>query len=400
MTISEGSAEEQIASGNERTPNDCSETKDNDETTENEHFYSPISDRPIVCILEEEHSNSISNSNETASKRSRCRMFRVIRSKGKALASGGFGVTIAKGDQNKNAVHENENDSEEESEDASSSKHDEDGRECSKKLNGATKPSDDNTADATKSTEYLFIEEVLFLHEKGLLRALLPEAKDSNRKINSKSNHTTAKLVERTTSLDTSQLYQLLPSMGISLPIYRVYSHLRSQDFRVLRHDPNRYDILCNQNEDAEERRRRSMHVRQEQKQLQIMAEEKPFPKEKTAKESAAAAAATATTPGKNSRKLSLRLRHMIRESIQTAPPPSIPTSRNNHNDSSTMGICWDAYNPNSNFGKTHPGLPDFYVTATYYNVPMVAFSHVNTLLRDKCNGIPLKVATVSDSGT
>jgi hypothetical protein len=63
------------------------------------------------------------------------------------------------------------------------------------------------------------------------------------------------------------------------------------------------------------------------------------------------------------------------------------------------LGICWDAYHPNSNFGKTHPGLPDFHVTVTYFNVPVATFSELKSLLK-KCSGIPLKVATVSDSGT
>ena len=64
------------------------------------------------------------------------------------------------------------------------------------------------------------------------------------------------------------------------------------------------------------------------------------------------------------------------------------------------MTIAWDAYQPNSQFGKTHPGLPDFYVAVTYYNESHVRFAQIEELVVNHCHGIPLKLATVSDSGT
>ena len=393
-------------------------------------------DRPIVCILEDPPFHYTSSS----SIRQRCRMFRVIRSKGKALASGGFGVTIVTGSSTggDNEVRDEDGSEDTENDDTSVVR--------STAISNKKTIHDDvqnknktDTQPSTKSAEYLFMEEVLFLHEKGLLRALLSSklTKTENDRFDS-TNAAKPTIVTSTdgdanadvdapnaTPLDTSQLYQLLPSLGISLAIYRVYSHLRSQDFRVLRHDPDRHDILCRQNEDTEERRQRSIH----RKRLQQQQEQQQQQQQEQQKEAAAelfnkkdeplldgdrnSSALTEDADAlphhtNNRRKQSLSLRRRVRESIQNAPPPSIPhpnqrssnDSRSNDADENTIGICWDAYTPNSNFGKTHPGLPDFYVTATYYNVPAVKFSDLKSLLRDKCKGIPLKVATVSDSGT
>lgn len=209
-------------------------------------------------------------------------MFRVMEAKGKALSSGGFGVTIS------------------------------------------TKTSYGIDTDATvKSAEYLFVEEMLFLQQQGLLECM----------DNATGN-----------ALDSAQLFRMLPILNLSLPMYLVYAHLRSQDFRVLRHSPDRLSLLM------------------EQEKL-------------------------GDTP---SRQESTRLRQLVRTSIAEARAPSIDRA----------DIAWDAYNPNSKFGKTHPGLPNFYVAVTYYNEPHLRFSEINHLILNQCHGIPLKLATVSDSGT
>ena len=306
-----------------------------------EHKY-VVYDRPIVCILEEKE--EASQEQPQQKRRKRCRMFRVIRYKGKALASGGFGVAIATKNKNDNGMEDNSDGKDDEDDDSEEDDSEEDTEhETPKEHETNTEQQPPN--DTTKSSEYLFVEEVLFLHEKGLLRALHHNKEP----------------------LDMSQLYQWLPKLGVSLASYRVYSHLRSQDFRVLRHDPNRLEILLQQSE----------HERQQK--LRQQAEQ---------------ASSDATNSKNHPRKHSLKLRRKIRASIQTAVPPTIPANTNTN-----LQICWDAYNPNSNFGKTRPGLPDFYVASTYYNVPMVGFSDLHALM-EQCHGIPLKVATVSDSGT
>jgi hypothetical protein len=332
----------------------------NKDTINNEEDEQPVfHDRPIVCILEEPVCRS-STVSSTTTKRRRCRMFRVIRSKGKALASGGFGVTVV---------------------------------------------TSSNGEENDISAEYLFMEEVLFLHERGLARALMSTSATREEEIDDVDQNKGI-IDDIVTSLDTSQLYQLLPIMGISLAVYRVYSHLRQQDFRVLRHDPHRFGILCRQQKHQEDKRKRQQEYQKDQQQQQL--------KEEEGEEGCNAEPDSDSLPHKINRKQSLRLRHQVRDSIQNAEPPSIPFPGVNNNeednkddgsnshkdDDDKIRLCWDAYNPNSNFGKTHPGPPNFYVAATYYNIPTVRFSDLKALIRERCNGIPLKVATVSDSGT
>jgi hypothetical protein len=268
-------------------------------------------ERPIVCMLETSHD-----------------MFRVIRAKGKALTSGGFGVSISEKKIKQQKQEEAEGD------DGKSYKCTE-MESIAEASIGETKTCDPSQYKSSSNTSiFLFVEEVLFLHERGFLRAMDEEGRKS---------------------LDTSQLYQLVSLMGLSLSTYRVYSHLRCQDFRVLRHAPSRLNMLR----------------LQEQQHMQSTAE-------------------------------TIRLRRQVRESIQTAEVPSLFTNRNNINDRFTddLKIGWDVYYPDCNFAKTHPGKPDFYVAMTFYNVLLVPFSKVRHLLQEECHSIPLKLATVSDSGT
>jgi hypothetical protein len=241
-------------------------------------------------------------------------MFRVLRAKGKALASGGFGVAI---------TLPGTKDPAEQEEDSSSNSN------TAQEEVAPTKPA--TTTNLSKPSDFLFIEEVIFLFERGLLQCLPP---------NSSSATTTT-----TTCLDSSQLYQLLVPLGVSFPIYFTYAHLRKQDYRVLRHAPERFALLQQQQDTV---------TSQQQTQQS--------------------------------------LRHRVRESIQRAAPPTIQRD--------VPTIAWDVYIPNSDFAKTRPGIPDFYVTVSYYNVPSLPFQQLQTLLFTKCHGIPFKIATVSDSGT
>jgi hypothetical protein len=266
-------------------------------------------------------------------------MFQVLQSKGKALSSGGFGVFIRddavqqQGGDDHSIVVDKE---------VLTSNHD--------TAQPLTVDTNTKAVEPRKSSEYLFVEEALFLHERGLLHAL--------------SNIGTP--------FDSSELFQLLPKLGISIPIYLVYAHLRSQDFRVLRHNPDRITILREQNDS------------QQHDQLE----------------------------GKLAHKNSNQhMKRRIRETVQKAPPPTIHQRKSGVlssstktptpiSDCDTIQICWDAYNPSSNFGKTLPGLPAFSVAVTFFNVPLVRFSDLTSLIQGPSQGIPLKVATVSDSGT
>jgi hypothetical protein len=255
-------------------------------------FIPTMMDLPIICQLD-----------------ANLGLFRITRAKGKTLSSGGFGLAIT-GKENKN---------DEELKEVIEAE--EEAKATADPITSLTQEEQEaETARKAGTQHYLFVEEVLFLHERGFL-----ECKD----------------ISSSESLDSSQLFQMLPSLNMSLAMYFVYSHLRSQDFRVLRHNPDRLEILKKQ-------------------------------QEKEKKEAGA-------------------LKRQIRTSIRTAPNPSIPDSG--------LEICYDVYMPNSSFSKLSPGLPDFYVAASYYHQSMVSFDDCQAIL-GRCNGIPLKLASVSDSGT
>jgi len=269
-------------------------------------------------------------------------MFRVLESKGKALSSGGFGVTIPSMTTATATTSTVTLGEEVEAMTTTST------TLTTTTTTSTTEESIDRPIDgnipSSSSFQYLFIEEVLFLYERGLLECF---HEDEER--------------EEDMILQSSQLYAMLPSLQMSLPMYLVYKHLRDQDFRVLRHAPERYSIL-------------------EQQEILKNMDSPCCPNEFRA------------------------LRNQVRESVAKASTPTMK-QQDWEDDNCSCGcglsIAWDAYKPCADFAKTHPGFPDFYVTAAFFNNEShVHFSDIEELMKEQCHGIPLKLALVSDSGT
>jgi hypothetical protein len=94
-------------------------------------------------------------------------------------------------------------------------------------------------------------------------------------------------------------------------------------------------------------------------------------------------------------RLLLLQDRLALRMDAAAAAPPRVGT------------IGFDAYLPNSKFAKARPGVPDFHVAVmprqvTFANLQQLFYTASDVDDTSICNSsnIPLKVATVSDSGT
>lgn len=272
-------------------------------------------------------------------------VFEVVRARGKSLASGGFGFVAA-------------------------------GRpSCTKPAPECSAPSEgqsverDNTEDGTLShvqslvahslpaavTEHLFLEEVLFLHERGLL-----ECRDSTDATSgsSTSNPDTASDHAPAVPLawDAFRLYSMLNRDDtVSLPVYLVYAHLRKQGFRVVRHTPNRRALL--------EEQQQGEHI--------------------------SATSADGDGEGRGASRSSDQRRRqrqlLLREDAANAVPPAL------------FALAWDVYQPNSQFRRARPGLPDFCAAVATYNAPM-RMQRVLELV-DECRGIPLQIGTVSPSG-
>lgn len=251
------------------------------------------------------------------------KMFRVLVQKGKAFTSGGYGI------------------------------------DC---CNHPPDCRGDETLERLPSqsqTTYLFIEEALFLHERGLLIVLFPNGVDT---------------------MSSCDLFRLLEENNLSLPIYLAYAHLRSQAYIVLRH-VNVHQRL----DDAEE------HEQEDEKC--------------SATENLGERGDQSVDPTtKRRRKLHLRQKRL------NASSPTILSNRHfgksairdplEFSEDATRYIAFDMYNPNSNFRKTNPGRPNFFVAVSHYNAGQQSptFDILMKLVK-VCQGVPLRLVSVSDSG-
>lgn len=272
---------------------------------------------------------------------------------------------------------------------------------------GSLTPAADSQDDANTQTvgqDYLLIEEVIFLYEQGKLEVSFDETDGSNN-----DSSTTV------TSMSTSyRLYSLLEPCGVSLPAYLVYAHLRSQNFRVLRHTTTRRKILDKIKEALE-----LLQVSRDS-QSEVGVDEDVDDKSQgklsgnfgdTSKSNGETNAELTPVTNRVLNELILQLR----EDAANARPPTIyqKLDATERMDSSLVSsdavVAFDVYKPNTNFSRRLPGLPDYYVAATFYNAarcspqlatpPSLTFDQLQDLLRS-ADGIPLRLATVSDAGT
>lgn len=266
---------------NEMIPNMCSS-----------HISKRAKAGPPVCVYEPNHNM----------------MFRVLHRKGKSFTSGGYGIdsTFAT----------------------------EESIQSQKKLIKTMHKS-------SPQTTFLFIEEALFLLQRGLLQILHPNGIDS---------------------MSSYDLFKLLEDQGVPLPIYLAYAHLRSQSYILLRH------IDTQQNEEEEGNYISAFNV------------------------SSCDSAVEGCNHSKKSQKLYVRRKRL------NAPPPKMFCHE--HADECTRkmspssNIAFDMFNPNSKFRKSNPGKPDYFITVSYFNggQQQTPTFHYLMELVQFCQGIPLRL--------
>lgn len=266
--------------------------------------------------------------------------FRVIRSRGSSLTTGGFGIFVQDESDGVNGQEQQQQSEERPSAEAepglASNNGDESMQPC------------EQPPPSSPPTYCLFLEEALFLHEQGLLECY----QETN--TNPEEDSTTT--LHR---LDTRQLFGLLDD-GVSLAVYLVYAHLRQQSFRVVRHTPTRRAIL------------REMHEK--------LTEENNSNGDKN------------DTAQRDYPPLQA-LKKRLRRAAAQAPPPTV----NDASSTPLPTIAFDVYRPNARFSMTAPGLPDFGVAIYSYSAPLPFGQLQQLLARDH---IPLQVAAVADSGS
>lgn len=265
---------------------------------------------------------------------------------------------------------------------------------------------------------YLFIEEVLFLHERGLIE-VYKDAEEKDR-------------------LESKHLFAMLPKLGVAFPVYLTYAHLRAQTYIVMRHAPRRLDIVDALAERSARKRKR---------------DEGEARKSKEAAKGVDSAAANATIDPEQSEKRagidltkddedavnksrgkrSANLKKRLRAVEFNAPAPILMRSTDSAENwsqyrtlarfghdvepqeelaeeeqhavsrsctlPSTSPIAYDVYGPNSAFKRTDPGRPEFCVAIASFAEASPGFGSINALV-SIARGVPVRISTVADGGT
>jgi len=323
----------------------------------------------------------------------------VTRSRGKTLDSGGFGTTktLQAFGGSKSCDASINGDGSENANNFSSDDDGDIGDEQDAELEMAKSPLDDNEQTATTKNpssvaRYLFLEEVIYLHERGMLHAYLSleeeeEEEDDNDGADRDNN--------KKKPLELRDLYELLPICHVPLATYLVYQHVRAQTYRVVRHTAGRRALL-----QAMEERIQSLQLLQQKKQqdgdandainekesssllpdswcLQESCSKKQRtspgdngedaiegqndePNRETSCQESNSSTTTNTTKkrrwGRGDSQFEI-LRQQLRVDAAQAPPPQ-----------PGVGLAFDCYNPNTHFSSSCPGVPDFYVAITYFS--------------------------------
>ncbi len=286
----------------------------------------------------------------------------------------------------------------------------------------------------TITEERLHPEEALFLHMRGLLRI--------------EYNHET---------MSTQDLFcRMLPECKISLAAYLAYAHLRNQGYILIRYSAERIKLLmarslfskasgslatakCEDNHDSPE------EVSESTKKDELHSSSNNWrqAKQNLGNDVATAADSSTKVKGENnhdspeevsestekdelhsSRNNWRQLKQNLSDDVATASPPCVVLfdewNSNCSQDLNTR-LAYFAYNPNSNFIRSNPGLPDFGVAIMPFHSSGVSAPTFDTIsaLVSLCEGkhnvggvenaddeitaatneIPLRIATVADCG-
>ena len=304
--------------------------------------------------------------------------FLVTVARGKAFYSGGFGVigpSLDKLGPQDEDIYDGQgedtadNDDGEQNSDEILHNSPADENPSKNKDNQLMKKNQANKSPSNDQNIYLFLEEVIYLNERGLLQ-VFSEFGDQE--------------------MEQCELFQLLEEHDVSLSSYLTYAHLRTQTFIVLRH----YD--------------RSIDMREIQSDIDTNKIQQ------VDIDSSLQPASNGSNIKKRKRTIK---RDIMRERAFQASPPIllhsdddsslwVPNSSNPNKHSidhksgpNRIPIAFDVYKPNSNFKRSDPGLPNYHVAVMDFGSPSPPFKTLLDLI-NICGAVPLRVATVSDSGT
>ena len=268
---------------------------------------------------------------------------------------------------------------------------------------------------------YLFIEEVLFLHERGLIE-VYNDADEKDR-------------------LESKDLFAMLPKLGVAFPVYLTYAHLRAQTYIVMRHAPRRLDLVDALAERSARKRKRDEGGTETKGNeadggadtTATNVTDKSDPGQSAKKGDIGLTTDDMEEASKSGKIRSANLKKRLRAVEFNAPAPILmrstdtaekwsqylPSVLSSHHGEpqeepseeelravpgacirpSTSPIAFDVYGPNSAFKRTDPGRPEFCVAIASFAEASPGFGSINALV-SIARGVPVRISTVADGGT
>jgi len=300
-----------------------------------------------------------------------------------------------------------------------------DGNSTNSKKNG----SNEESASANKSHHsltsylYLFLEEVLFLKERGLVEVY--QIHDTNSaihnyndtmqnnvydlKLPSPSPHSSSSLVPSTSFLhheldvkkiSTPELYSLLSVNNIPFPVYLVYAHLRTQTFIVLRHFPYRSLVVMNNNENNAMNKKEGIdrekdnHYDEQQHNTKSKEVTSTTAINNNNNVEETEQSEEAMLHNQRNQSMLLQEQKSLKTFLRTEAfhlKPPLMLSHLNTGTNNECTISFDIYKPKSDFRRSSPGKPDFYVSVLNFNSHTTTFSQLYNFVSE-----PLNVPSIS----
>ena len=261
----------------------------------------------------------------------------------------------------------------------------------------------------TITEERIHPEEALFLHMRGRLRIETSTTTSSHNLTASNANQQPTRL-----TLSTQYLFCImLPECNIPLAAYLAYAHLRAQGYILVRYSDQRMKLLCKMQH--QQQQNLSTQSVTEMSQNAVSTSERVSNticdvNQKIQQSANGDGCIPVKSSGERSR--TRPLRSLLSDDVANAPPPCVVSSPDESEaciespTNNTYRLAYYAYNPNSHFKRSNPGLPNFGVAVMpFRNGP--TFDDLMSIVgggrsdhSDRINSdIPLRMVTVSDGG-
>ena len=236
--------------------------------------------------------------------------------------------------------------------------------------------------------ECLHPEEALFLHTRGLMRIESFPTKNVNcREPRIHATISTQELINN-----------MLPECYISLTAYLAYAHLREQGYILMRYSTDRLSLLVRMISSSQK-----YNIRQAQGSL---SEQNESPQKVTTNNLSIPDQQQHVNGVNQLDKKEKSAKQLYREDVANAPPPCISCNALKLEEQNVKCLAYLAYNPNAQFRRTNPGMPDFGVAIMPYHShgergPTVdSIFSLMSLCKSDDFDFPLRVMTVSDGGS